>query len=109
MAEERRFVSESKRKYVEYGVRVRGVWGRNRSVKSDSFKVLESEAARPVEEIRPLVEAKLREIKVKPGARFAAYEGEREESVRSYSDGTSMRSVCFALFGDKKLYEGAVE
>lgn len=101
-------VSETERKFYEYSVHVGGVFGRNRKAKSHSFTVLEAASEKSPEEIRPLVEAKLTEIKAKPGLRWAAYSGARTERVVRYSDGTAMRSVSFMAFGDTKLFEGAV-
>lgn len=95
------------RKFFEYGVRVAGIFGRNRKAYRESFKVLESEEKKSAEEVRPLVEAKLREIKARPGARFAAYEGPRSEEIRVI-DGVSFRSVSFMVLGDVKLFDGVV-
>lgn len=103
-------VSETERKYTEYSLRVRGLFGRNRKVKAESFKLLEGEpgVVKTPDEVKPSVEAKLAEIKAKPGTTYEVVFGERTETLTKYDDGVTLRSVGFWPMSERALYAGAV-
>jgi hypothetical protein len=51
----------------EYRLNVKGIFGRNRSVKFDSFLILDTDQDLSLDEVEKLAAAKIKEVKVKSG------------------------------------------
>ena len=91
--------SKNKKKILRYQLRVRGLFGRNRKVKSDSFTLVrECDPDKPlaVEDLLPLFRAKLAEIRFKGGIASVT---EDPLTIDEYEvDGKILRTESYALF-----------
>jgi hypothetical protein len=101
---------EKKRETYVYVLAVKGVYGRNRSVKFTTARLLQVDrnAPKTVSELMPLVTAKLTEMKVKPGAYVSLSEDPVDVETHTGSDGAEYQIETFMIFSGKKLYETRV-
>lgn len=86
-------VETKRRDVVVYALCVVGLLGRNRAFERTSFPLYEGEASLPEAEVRKLMDAKVTELKVKPGARL--YVVESSEWVENRADGITVRGFRF--------------
>ena len=91
---------KEEKQVFRYSLAIKGLFGRNRSVKSKSFDlVVDSESKLSADEIRPKAEAKLKELK--PKGQHYIRVSENKEKLTVYPDGTEMRS--FMMFHDQSV------
>jgi len=101
---------ESKREALNYRVAVKGVWGRNRKVKYETWKLegytgLAEKA--PLEAVLAAARAKLAELKVKSGSYVAVLE-DPVTFETCESGGKLWVSELYVLFSSVKLHEEVV-
>jgi hypothetical protein len=94
-------------KVLEYSLRVRGVFGRNRTVKSKCFKLAQDQLEPlAAEELQALVDAMLAKVKVKDGAVDVFEQKQTVEAwrhVRPGQDPVVMVSRSFEYFSSAVL------
>jgi hypothetical protein len=97
-------------KVLEYTLRVKGLFGRNRKVKFQSFK-LAIDQMTPLfsDYVQALVDAKLAEIKVKSGQCTVYVQEMTLEAAQYEAGGPVYISRSFGLFTGSKMQEFAVE
>jgi hypothetical protein len=93
-------------KVLVYDMRVNGLFGRNRKVKSESFKLAEVPADAPlaVETVRELATKKLNEVKVKGRAAIRVMERAQSVELRESSGGSLYEVRSFMLMSGKTLF-----
>jgi len=96
---------ETKREVLTYSLLVHGIFGRNRRVKRELF-ILAKHQAEPLtmEQLMPLMRAKLAVIKLKPGGAFHVREQPMTLEVREMGERT-YTVESFMCFSDKTMYE----
>ena len=93
---------------LNYRLAVKGVFGRNRTAKFELYllaKRVDPKTPRSLEELRPVVAAKLAEIKAKPGCRYTL----REEPVEVETSMVGDREVTtekFMLMSERVMLRG---
>jgi len=103
-----------KKDILTYDLRVVGIFGRNRKVKSEHFTFAEVPAAEPLtlERARELATKKLNEVKVKGKARVSVSETPQTLEEWTYTDSAgqprTMVSRAFMLFSGKILWSEEV-
>ncbi len=99
-----------KREVLSYELRVVGIFGRNRKVKSEHFPLAEVPATEPLtmEKARELATQKLNEVKLKGKGKVSVSETPQTVEEREYTrdDGTpfTVTSRAFMLFSGKTLF-----
>lgn len=99
-----------KREVLTYDLRVVGIFGRNRKVKSEHFTFAEVPATEPLtlEKARELATAKLNEVKLKGKGKVSVTETPQTVEEREYTDDAgkpyTMTSRAFMLFSGKLLF-----
>jgi hypothetical protein len=94
---------------LEYSLQVKGIWGRNRSVKFTSEKLARVPVGepKPLAEVLALANAKLVTMKVKPGSAYNVVEQPMTVEKRTLG-GVPMEVVSFMVFSGKKLHSAHV-
>lgn len=80
-----------KRDLVSYTLILTGLFGRNRKVKREHFKLAEFATVQGLEVLRPLLAEKLASIKVKGSAQVVVLELHEVEELKDVGDGVTMR------------------
>jgi hypothetical protein len=97
---------------LDYQIMVSGVWGRNRKVKRELFKLERVLATMPIplDKLQEMARAKMREIKLRPsGAQFSIREYPIEVEHAHMSDGRRYEVVKHKLCSDRVLDRGVWE
>ena len=98
-----------KKNVLRYELIVRGVFGRNRKAKFDTFKLganVDPATPRTLEDVLPLARAKLAEIKFKAG-RWCVEEQPIELNIYD-EPGGPVTLESFVLMSGKKIHEETV-
>lgn len=98
----------SKREILRYECRVKGLFGRNRSIKTDCVKLVDADAGAPksLDEVMPLFRQALASMKFK-GGYAQIWETPITVEENDYGGGTILKSESF--LGGKKLHEEKIE
>jgi hypothetical protein len=96
-------IAATEEKVVEYRLRVTGLFGRNRKAKADSVHLEDVPYGTTLLDIPGKVEAKLKELKAKPGLRWFVI---ATNVTIKREGGVAMRS--FMMFSGVKVLEGQV-
>lgn len=100
-------VNETKKQVFEYRLHVKGVFGRNRKVKMQSFPILDSDVAlRGIDISAPAVQV-LGEVKPKPGCQYKVIETPVTVEKSTY-DGRTVTSRSFMMFSGIAIDQGVV-
>jgi Tfp pilus assembly protein FimV len=98
------------REILSYEMRVVGVFGRNRKVKSAHFPLAEVPATEPLtsEKVRELATQKLNEVKLKGRGKVSVSETPQTVEAREYTDNEgkpyTLTTRSFMLFSGRTLF-----
>ena len=96
--------------FLHYRLAVRGIFGRNRSIKYDLVDVLKGvpiDQPRSLDSLLPLMRDALAEIRPKPGLTYKLRE-EPVEIEETEIDGRIHKSEMFELLSERVLLKGVV-
>jgi len=100
-------VNETKKQVFEYRLHVKGVFGRNRKAKVQSFPILDSDVSiRGIDISGPAVKV-LGEVKPKPGCQYKVIETPVTIEKSTY-DGRTVTSRSFMMFSGIVIDQGTV-
>jgi hypothetical protein len=101
--------SKSEITHKVYRLTVRGVWGRNRKEKYETWKLtrVPASAPLPLEEALALAREKAKELKVKSGSKWSLVEEPVKVELNTIGERT-YESELYVLYSGVKLHEEVV-